>query len=247
MIPIEVQFLGSGDAFGSGGRLQSCVMVKHDHGRFLIDCGASGLTGMVRYGINPNEIDFILISHLHGDHCGGIPFFITGSQLIFRRTEPLLIIGPPGIKELMVKAMEAMFPGSSDVQRKFAVEIREFSHRDPEVIGTVKFTPYLNFNPQVDPSFALRIECGGKIIGYSSDTQWTDALRDVAADADLFIAEAYFYEKQVKGHMDYTTLMSRYGSTGAKRLVLTHMSPDMLTMRDRVACECADDGKVFII
>ena len=246
MSRIEVQFLGSGDAFGSGGRLQSCVMVKHEHGRFLIDCGASGLIGIGRYSVNPNDINLILISHLHGDHCGGIPFFITGSQLIFRRTEPLLILGPPGIKELMVKAMEAMFPGSSGAQRRFAVEIREFSNRNLELIGGVRFTPFLNLNPHVDPSYALRTECGGKIIGYSSDTQWTDVLLDVAA-ADLFIAEAYFYEKRVKGHMNYTTLMSRYGTTGAKRLVLTHMSPDMLAMRDRVACECADDGKVFIL
>ncbi|HVO65085.1 MAG TPA: hypothetical protein VMT12_01270 [Syntrophales bacterium] len=37
---VEVQFLGSGDAFGSGGRLQSCVLVKYSCGQFLIDCGA---------------------------------------------------------------------------------------------------------------------------------------------------------------------------------------------------------------
>jgi ribonuclease BN (tRNA processing enzyme) len=50
---------------------------------------------MERYGVNPNDIGTILISHMHGDHYGGIPFLINGSQLIYKRTEPLLIIGPP--------------------------------------------------------------------------------------------------------------------------------------------------------
>jgi len=247
MSQVEIKFLGSGDAFGSGGRLQSCILVKHEDDQFLIDCGASCMIGINRFEINPNNIKIILISHLHGDHYGGIPFLVNGSQLIFKRTEPLLILGPPGTKELLINAMEVMFPGSSRVQRKFALDIREFSDRRPETAGGVTVTPYLNFHLQVDPSFALRIECGGKIIGYSSDTQWTDALLDVAGAADLFIAEAYFYEKQVKGHMDYVTLMNHYEETGAKRLVLTHMSRDMLSMSDKVTCECAEDGKIIRI
>lgn len=247
MSHIEVQFLGSGDAFGSGGRLQSCVMVKHGAGRFLIDCGTSCLIGMNRYGVSPNDIDLILISHLHGDHYGGIPFFISASQLVFKRTNPLLIIGPPGMKELLTRAMEAMFPGSSQVQRKFAVEVREFSDHAEETVGPLKFTPYLNLNPPVDPSFALRIVCDGKIVAYSSDTEWTDALLDAAKSADLFISESYFYERRVKGHMDYMTLTNRYAETGAKRLLLMHMSREMLERCEELVCECADDGKTYMI
>ena len=240
---IEIQFLGSGDAFGSGGRLQSCILVKHENGQFLIDCGTSCMIGMNRYEINPNDINLILISHLHGDHYGGIPFLVNAAQLIYKRTEPLLILGPPGTKERMISAMEVMFPGSSRIQRKFTLDIREYSERNPVTVSGVKVTPYLNVHPQVDLSFALRIECNGRIIAYSSDTQWTDALFEVAGKADLFIAEAYFYDKQVKGHMDYITLMRYNGSTGAKRLVLTHMSSEMLSMLDKVSCEYAEDGK----
>ena len=244
---LEIQFLGSGDAFGSGGRLQSCILVKQEQGQFLIDCGTSCMIGMDRYGINPNDIRTILISHLHGDHYGGIPFLIIGSQLIFKRTEPLLIIGPPGTKEMLIKAMEIMFPGSSRVQRKFSLDIREFSDHRLETAGDVTFVPYLNDHSQVVLSFALRIECSGRVIGYSGDTQWTDTLLEVAKAADLFITESYFYEKQVKGHMDYVTLMSHYERTGAKRLVLTHMSNEMLSMINKVTCECAVDGKVIML
>lgn len=243
----EILFLGSGDAFGSGGRLQSCFLLTHASGQLLIDCGASCLIGMERCGINPNGISVILISHLHGDHYGGIPFLINGSQLIYKRTEPLLIIGPPGIRELLPRAMEVFFPGSSRVQRKFSLEIAEFTDRTAKDIGGVKVTPFLNLHPQVDSSFALRIECDGKIIGYSSDSEWLDSLYDTARDADLFIAEAYFYEKKAKGHLDFLTLMSHFGKTGAKRLMLTHMSKDMLSRLGEIDCEYAEDGKTVNI
>jgi ribonuclease BN (tRNA processing enzyme) len=71
---IQVRFLGSGDAFGSGGRLQTCICIKTANSTFLVDCGASALIAMHRYGVVPNDIDMILLTHLHGDHFGGIPF-----------------------------------------------------------------------------------------------------------------------------------------------------------------------------
>jgi len=244
---IEVRFLGCGDAFGSGGRLQSCIHVSHDGGRFLIDCGASCLIGMSRFGVEPNDIGLIVVSHLHGDHYGGIPFLVNASQIAFGRTEPLTVLGPPGTKDVLVRAMEILFPGSSRVARKFALHVGEFSDRETVTACGIAVTPYRNIHPQADPSFALRIGCRGRIIGYSGDTQWTDALLDVARGADLFIAEAYGYGKQARGHMDYVTLMNHYGETGAKRLVLTHMGREMLSMCGKADCECAEDGKRILL
>lgn len=240
---IEIQFLGSGDAFGSGGRLQSCVLVNYGRGHFLIDCGASCLIGMNRHGIDPNDISIIFISHLHGDHCGGIPFLILASQLVHKRKEPLLIVGPPGMKDWIFQAMEILFPGSSRAQRKFSLEIIEFKEHCPEIIGDVTVIPYGNLH-HGDSSFSLRIECNGKVISYSSDTEWTETLCEVAWNADLFIAEAYYYEKKIKGHMDYVTLMNNYSKTGAKRLILIHMSADMLAILEKTESEYTEDGKV---
>ena len=94
MAEVAVQFLGSGDAFGSGGRDQTCIYVDSPDFRFLIDCGASGLISMKRWGVSPSAVDAILLTHLHGDHFGGIPFFILEAQLISKRTKPLVIAGP---------------------------------------------------------------------------------------------------------------------------------------------------------
>jgi ribonuclease BN (tRNA processing enzyme) len=112
---MRIQFLGSGDAFGSGGRFNTCILVEAAAGVFLIDCGASSLIAMRRFRVVPNRIGTIFISHLHGDHFGGLPFFILDAQLVSRRVEPLTIAGPPGLRQRLAEAMEAFFPGSSRV------------------------------------------------------------------------------------------------------------------------------------
>ena len=107
---IEIYFLGTGDAFGSGGRLQTCIHVKTQEFRFLIDCGASALIGMKRFGVDPSLVDLIFLSHLHGDHFAGIPFLILDGQFS-RRTRPLQIVGPPGVENGCGKLWRSFFRG----------------------------------------------------------------------------------------------------------------------------------------
>ncbi len=116
---VSVKFLGCGDAFGSGGRFQTCISVQSGEANFFIDCGASALISMKQFGVSLLDIETILITHLHGDHFAGIPFFILDSQLISRRTAPLIIAGPPGLEDRIYRAMEVMFPGSSSIKQKF--------------------------------------------------------------------------------------------------------------------------------
>jgi ribonuclease BN (tRNA processing enzyme) len=94
----------------------------------LVDCGASALIAMRRYGVDPNAIDRILLTHLHGDHFGGIPFFVLDAQFMSKRTQALLIAGPAGTKKRVTEAMEVMFPGSSVVHQKFPMEFRELEN-----------------------------------------------------------------------------------------------------------------------
>ena len=72
---MRMHILGCGDAFGSGGRNQSGYLVEANDRLFLLDCGPTTLLAMKRAGIDPGRLDAILVSHLHGDHFGGIPFF----------------------------------------------------------------------------------------------------------------------------------------------------------------------------
>ena len=244
---IRVQFLGSGDAFGSGGRLQSCILVTHPAGRFLIDCGASAMVSLRRFDVDPNTINSVFLTHLHGDHFGGLPFFILDAQLVSRREAPLLVAGPPGLAKRLPGAMEAYFPGSSGSKRKFAIDVKEMEPRVSLPAGAVRVTPFIGLHPSGDNAYSLRIEVGGKVIACSGDTEWTDALGEASRGADLLIAEAYFYEKRVPFHLDYRTLMEKSAGLGIRRTVITHMSADMLSKTGLAECEVADDGKILAL
>ncbi len=244
---MQVQFLGSGDAFGSGGRLQTCILVKAPTHQFLIDCGASSLIAMRRFGVDPNAIDTILLTHLHGDHFGGIPFFLLDARLISKRTGPLIIAGPAGTKQRVAEAMEVLFPGSSSLEQKFQVQYRELQLEQSQPLGEITVTPYLAQHPSGAPSLALRIACEGRIITYLGDTEWTETLIPAGKDADLLIAESYSFDKKVKFHLDFQTLMAHLDELHPKRMIVTHMSSDMLARIASLPCECAEDGKVVEI
>lgn len=246
MSQLEVLFLGSGDAFGSGGRFQTCFHVRYGATQFLIDCGASSLIAMRRFGVDPSLLETILLSHLHGDHFGGLPFFVLDAQF-GRRTRPLIVAGPPGVETRVRGTMEALFPGSSGAQRKFAMEFTELAEGVETTLGSLSVIPYGVVHPSGAPSFALRVTCGGKVIAYSGDTEWTDALVEAARGADLFICEAYCFEKKIKYHLDYRTLMDRRVQLGCRRLILTHMSNDMLQRLQSLDADWAEDGKRIVV
>ncbi len=241
---VTVQFLGCGDAFGSGGRFQTCFYVRSEPARFLIDCGASSLIALKRFGVDPAEIDMILLTHLHGDHFGGLPFVILDQEFLVKRSRPLVVAGPPGTTRRVTDAMEIMFPESTRVPLAFPLEMLEMEPGRPRRLGAVTVTPYLVEHPSGNPPLALRIECDGRIIAYSGDTVWTDSLIDAARDADLFIAEAYTFERKTKLHMDFKTLAAHLGEISAKRVILTHLSGDMLARSGSLPFESAEDGKV---
>jgi ribonuclease BN (tRNA processing enzyme) len=214
--------------------------------KFLIDCGASSLIAMKRFGVDPSLVEIILLSHLHGDHFAGIPFFILDAQFR-RRTRPLIMAGPPGLEVRVREAMEVLFPGSSRVQQKFPIEFVELKDRSKATFGSLAVTPYSVIHPSGDPPYALRIELEGKVIGYSGDTEWTQNLVEPARGADLFVCEGYFFEKKMKYHLDYRTLMDHRMELECRRIILTHMSDDMLQRLQGLEMEWAEDGKIMVV
>jgi ribonuclease BN (tRNA processing enzyme) len=80
---------------------------------------------MRQFAVDPLLVDAILLTHLHGDHFGGIPFFVLDAQLISKRKAPLVVAGPPGLEERIRTAMEALFPGSTEIGRQFDLSFIE--------------------------------------------------------------------------------------------------------------------------
>jgi ribonuclease BN (tRNA processing enzyme) len=247
MSPVRLQFLGSGDALGSGGRLQTCLYLHGaDEGGVVVDAGASSLIAMKRAGVDPSSIERIVLTHLHGDHFAGVPFLVLDGQFS-RRTRPLTIAGPPGVDTRVRAAMDVLFPGLSAVPQRFGVSFVELSDRRPVAVGPARVTPFAVVHASGAPSYALRVEYGGKTVAYSGDTEWTDALVDASAGADLFVCEAYFFDKKVRYHLDWRTLAANRPRLTCRRLVLTHMSQDMLARLPEVDVETADDGAIVTL
>lgn len=242
---LEVRVLGSGDAFGSGGRLQACIWMEADGYRWLVDCGATSLVALRRAGLDPNEVDAVLVSHFHGDHFGGVPYLVLEGQFR-RRARRLTIAGPRGIGARVDAAMEDAFPGSSRTPQRFAVEHAELSST-PTAVGPISVRALPVAHTPGSEAVGLRIAAAGRVVAYSGDTEWTDALVALAADADLFIAEAYSFEKAIPYHLSYRALESRLASLSARRTVITHLGPDTLERLGEVRLEAASDGTRILL
>jgi ribonuclease BN (tRNA processing enzyme) len=247
---MQLTVIGCGDAFGAGGRLQTSFHVRSPQASFLIDCGTSTLIGMQRLNLKPSDIDSVFVSHLHGDHFGGLSWLLIDALYVSRRTRPLVVTGPLGIEARFVAATEALYPGVGSAERVFALQFVEYEERQPLDIGGVWVTPFEVKHPSGAPPYALRFELDGRVLTFTGDTGWTESLIDAAQGADLLISECFQYDLKLDIHLDYATIDANYERLGAKRVLLTHMGEAMLAQVGRVDASrylIAQDGMTLSV
>jgi len=245
---MRLTVVGSGDAYGSGGRFNTCFLVESKKSTVLIDCGASSLVALKTLGIDPTRIDGVILSHLHGDHFGGLPFLFMDAQYLARRRLPFLIAGPPGTRARLDAALEVFFPRSSGVKWGFSWEVVEIEPGHPKhILGhSVETTEVVHLSGA--PSTAVRLSDAESTLAYSGDTEWTEALLPIASGVDLFIVECFSYAERVAGHMTWEILRPRLGDLRARRIMVTHMNPTMLGRLEEIKAAnvlVADDGSVI--
>lgn len=204
------------------------------------------MVAMKRLGMAPESIDAVVVSHLHGDHFGGIPFLVLDQQFA-RRERPLLVAGPPGVRQRVLEAMEVLFPGSSRAERRFELRFVELVAGAPTEVGSSTVIAFEVAHASGAQAYGLRLDCGGVQIAYSGDTQWTDILVELAEGADLFVCEAYTFDRPIRYHLSHNTLAQHRSQLGCRRLVLTHPSPELLAHKDELEADLAEDGLMLTL
>lgn len=242
---MRVTVLGSGDAFSSGGRGHAAYLVETAGATFLLDCGSQVLQSMKRFGHDPARLDFVVLSHLHGDHFGGVPFLFMDYRYESRRTRPFTVYGPPETTRRVDRLFEALYDRTATEPSPFPLTFRELLPLTPISIGDVTITPVPVRHAEGMVCYALRITAGGKSMLYSGDAAWDDSFIELSRDVDLFICECTYFETRLDIHVSYPELATKAAQLGCRRLLLSHLGSEPLRRRAEITLECAEDGMVL--
>jgi len=244
---MKLHILGCGDAFGSGGRNQSGYLVEAREKLFLLDCGPTTLLALKRAGFDPRRLDAILLSHLHGDHFGGIAFFFIEYLYLRPRVDPLVIAGPPGTEAKVRALFQVMYGGGSENKAIPPTRFVILQPDEPTDLNGITVAPFRVPHQSDAISLGLKVSYDGKQILFTGDSLWTESFVEHARGVDLFLCECSFFREQPGMHVNYQTLTTNRDRLHCKQLVLTHLGEEMLLHRNELAGVIAEDGMVIEI
>lgn len=239
---VRLTVLGSGDAFGSGGRFHSAYLIEAPGVTFLLDCGPTILQALKRVRVDPERLDFVAITHLHGDHFGGIPFLFMEYRYESQRTRPLGIYGPAGLEARVGRLFSALYEKTAADPQPHAVHYGVLQAGRAADVGGVRVTPLQVPHVPELVAFAYRIEVAGRTILYSGDSAWTDDFVQHARGVDLFLCECSTFDTRLDIHVSYPEVAAAARNLGCKRLLLSHLGSEVLDRQGEVSLECARDG-----
>ena len=242
---MRVTVLGAGDAFCSGGRRHSAYLVEAPDACFLLDCGATTLLALKSLGIPAERMDFVAISHLHGDHFGGLPFLFLEYLYEKPRSRPLTIVGPPGTEERVRTLHATMYREVSERPCCFDIRFRELLPGQQTALFGVQLLPFRVPHQERDISFGYRVETADRALLYSGDCGWNEDLVRYSHETDLFICECCYFQTETSFHISYPRIAQEQHRLGCKRLLLSHIGREVLERQGEVALECAHDGMVI--
>lgn len=240
MSGVTIRFLGSGNAFADGGRSNACVHVAAPGVSLLLDCGGSALPAIKQW-LDPKTITACAITHLHGDHFGGLPYLLM-EQHFGGRTAPFAIGGPRELRDRLERAGSALFTDFyGPTPLGYPLRYLTLGAKPQELGGAeVSALPVVHV-PEADPH-GLRVRVAGKVIAYSGDATWSAELVELARGADLFICEATSFSTPHPVHVTYRELMEHRSELDCGEMILTHLGEETIAHLSEVELPYATDG-----
>ena len=218
--PLDLLFLGSGNAFASGRYWGSFLLNE----RYLFEASPVILPHLKRSGVALEEIEAVFVSHFHGDHLFGLPFLLLEYAELTPRSKELTIIGPPGIQERVRTVTEAGFPNVMSKERSYRetyVELRD--GLEGEVGGLTYIARSVTHVPGLE-CFGFRAQVAGRTIAYSGDSVLCDPLLELAEGADLFVVECSCWEGGCGPHLGPEEIRELRRRLGPRpTFILTHL------------------------
>ncbi len=238
----ELICIGTSDAFGAGGRLQSAYLLRTPGGAALLDCGQTTLSGLSMQGIDRGEVDAVIISHFHADHFGGLPLLLQAARYVDGRRTPLTIAGPPGIEARLQEAGRSLGHELEPDKLGFELRFAEFAAGRRIEAGPVQVSGFETFHTPASRPHGMVVSAGGVRVAYSGDTGWFDELPARVSGASLFLCECTLLQKSFMYHLSLEELNERQREFDCGRLLLTHLGIEMRTAKQIEGFERADDG-----
>ena len=218
---MRLVLLGTGDSFCSDGRGSTSILVEGST-RILLDCPPQIVYALRQNGYSPNDVNHVLISHMHGDHVVGLVFL--AECLLYKDKGVLEIYGPKGLKRLVYSLYHMLFP---------RVDLREVLNFLPD-LSSLPFTCTKARGAHSPPDTIYRIELDGTTVVYTGDTTQID-LSKIAKNADYLIHEAAETNVAVARRLGHSTPVQAAKAAkraGVRNLVIVH-SPRLTSRQKR--------------
>ena len=252
---MELVTVGTGTVAPSAARTAACHWVGRGNLKILLDCGAGALHRLAEFGLPWDKVTHVVLSHFHPDHWGELPMLVYALKYTADppRTEPLVILGPPGVVRLVKKLAEGY--GSWLLDPGFPIGILDLRDSEPFPLDadlSLETFPV----PHTPESVALSLTAPEGRLVYTGDTGASSELAHWAKGADLLLAECSLPEEMATDlHLTPERAGDLAREAGAGRLVLTHFYPPVENLdparaaRTRFAgpVAAARDGDRFMI
>jgi ribonuclease BN (tRNA processing enzyme) len=226
---VKLTIIGMSGSYPGPDSAASCYLVEQEHDgrvyRLLLDLG-NGALGVLQRHVDLAQVDAVLLSHLHADHCLDLcGYYVVRKYAPGGPWPRIPVYGPEGTADRMARAYDL----DPEPGMKQEFDFRAFPP------GAFTLGPFLVRTTRVAhpvAAYAIRLEAGGGSLVYSGDTGVCDDLVHLAEGADLLLCEASFVETPDNPpdlHLTGRQAGEHATRAGARRLVLTHIPPHVDT------------------